>query len=89
MLLKLCDNCGCQVSKGTLSIHGIRFYCQVYNMETEPYFKDRLINQGYDNMLYEYEYVLEYILPNKQMSLKVNITYLYSFCLIGWLNLIL
>ena len=49
----VCDNCGCQVSKGTLSIHKRRFYCQVYNMETKPYVEDWLINQYYDKMLYE------------------------------------
>ena len=60
-----CDNCGCTVSKGTLSIHKRRFYCQVYNMETKPYFEEWLINQDYDKMLYEYKELLEYILSTK------------------------
>ena len=25
----VCDNCGCDVNKGTLPIHKKRFYCQV------------------------------------------------------------
>ena len=50
----MCDNCGCDVNKGTLSIHKRRFYCQVYNMETKPDFEEWLINQDYDNILYEY-----------------------------------
>ena len=58
----VCDNCGCDVNKGTLSIHKRRFYCQVYNMETKPDFEEWLINQDYDKILYEYNDLLEYIL---------------------------
>ena len=61
----VCDNCGCDVNKGTLSIHKRRFYCQVYNMETKPDFEEWLINQDYDKMLYEYKDLLEYILSTK------------------------
>ena len=61
----VCDNCGCHVNKGSISIHKIRFYCQVYNMETKPNFEEWLINQDYDKMLYEYKDLLEYILTNK------------------------
>ena len=65
MLLKLCDNCGCDVNKGTLSINKKRFDCQVYNMETKPYVEEWLIHQDYDKMLYEYNDLLEYILSTK------------------------
>ena len=61
----VCDDCGCDVNKGTLSIHKRRLYCQVYNMGTKPYFEEWLIHQDYDKMLYEYKYLLEYILSTK------------------------
>ena len=32
----VCDNCGCNDNKGTISIHQRILYCQVYNMETKP-----------------------------------------------------
>ena len=38
------------------------FHCQVYNMETKPDFEEWLIHQDYDNMLYGYKDLLEYIL---------------------------
>ena len=37
----------------------------MHNMEAKPYFEEWLINQGYDNILYEYKDLLEYILSNK------------------------
>ena len=61
----MCDNCGCHVNKGSISIHKRRFYCQIYNMETKPNFEELLIHQDYDRMLYEYKDSFEYILTNK------------------------
>ena len=80
-----CGNCGCTVSKGTLSIHKRRFYCQVYNMEPKPDFEEWLINQGYDNMLHEYEDLLEYILTQKTNKPYNDITCLFAW-LVGWIT---
>ena len=66
----MCDNCGCHVNKGSISIHKRRFYCQVYNMETKPGFEEWLMNQDYDKMLWEYKELLEYILKNKESNNK-------------------
>ena len=66
----VCDNCGCHVNKGSISIHKRRFYCQVYNMETKPGFEEWLMNQDYDKMLWEYKELLEYILKNKESNNK-------------------
>ena len=54
----VCDDCGCHVTKGSLSIHKRQLYCQVYDMETKPDFEEWLTNQEYDQMLYEYNYLL-------------------------------
>ena len=66
----VCDNCGCHVNKGSISIHKRRFYCQVYNMETKPDFEEWLINQDYNKMLHEYKDLLEYILSQKTNKCK-------------------
>ena len=90
MLLKLCViTVVVMLIKGSLSIHKIRFYCQVYNMETKPYFEEWMINQDYDNMLYEYKYSLEYVLPkrkaNTHSSKHINLTITYILIVLFYL----
>ena len=88
----VCDNCGCDVNKGTLSIHKRRFYChcQVYNMETKPDFEEWLTNQDYDKT--SFEDLLEYIWPNKtnkHSSKHINLNiihFILLFVLLGLMN---
>ena len=64
----VCDNCGCELNKGKLSIHNIRYACQVHNLETKPDFEDWLRHHEYHTLLWEYKELLVEIMLRGELD---------------------
>ena len=64
----VCDNCGCELNNGQLSIHKRIYYCQVHNVEIEPDFEDWLMHHDYHTLLWECKGLLEQMMLRGELD---------------------
>ena len=50
-----CENCGQTTTKGVIAAHKRRYQCQVHTACPKPSYKEWLLSQNYDTLLWEYK----------------------------------
>ena len=51
----MCENCGSSVAKHIIAAHKRQYKCQVHTACPKPSYKEWLLSQNYDTLLWEYK----------------------------------